>query len=492
MQHKWVSLTIAILIIVTSTVSYAAPWAEPGDRQLRNDIEVLRRHGLISGPTNTWPMPWKQIARHLSKNPDTPLPLYAQQALARVKSKIPSQHKLRRINYKASVKATTQAALIRDFGNPARDDIDTSLSAEKIGGNWAARLQIGYQDGNAGDHLAFDGSYLAFTFGNWALNAGWIDRWWGPGRQNALLLGTNARPMPAIEFMRMEPKAFQSKWLNWIGPWDLRVFVARQEEDRFISHPLILGMRVSFSPLRGLDIGLARSLQICGEGRPCGFKTWGKGLIGFGDIDNTGTLEEPGNQLASIDVAYSLGLFSDIHLKVYSEFTAEDAGEILPVRWAMMYGGSLFGPFGPNGAQWRLTTEYSDTTSKESVFYGPRKTNILYGHHIYKNGYRYKGRTIGHSLDTDTRLISITGTLFAANGWSYGLGYHHADINLDNAGFNIVSVNEEEFHIFEAAVTVLLPLGDIRLELRHQTDSPNTPNRSDGNTALEVNWSKHF
>ena len=81
-MKNWIFI---LIIFIASTLStYSAPWADVGDLSLRNDVEILASNGLITGPTNTWPISWKQITRNLHKADGKELPSYDKRALMRV------------------------------------------------------------------------------------------------------------------------------------------------------------------------------------------------------------------------------------------------------------------------------------------------------------------------------------------------------------------------------------------------------------------------
>ncbi|WP_321389343.1 capsule assembly Wzi family protein [Emcibacter sp.] len=457
--------------------------------QLRNDVEVLAGYGLISGPVMTWPLTWRQITSQLHRADDLELPAYVRMALRRVRAKQP-----REFNASLTMRGTNSPALLRGFGDSARSDVDATVTMELHGDTISAKGAIGYRYSDSGDvtdKVPLDGSYFAKEFGTFQFYVGTIDRWWSTGRESALMLSNNARPMPSIGLMRSEPKAFESKWLSWLGPWDLRVFLARMEEDRYIAHPLVLGIRVKISPIENMELGAMRALQVCGEGRPCGFNTWTDALFG-GPADNTGTLNEPGNQLGGFDFSYSFAVAKDIHLNSYFEFTGEDEGQYLPVKFATLWGASLYGGLGEDGLQWRLTGEYSDTSAKFKIITGKRDFNVFYNHSIYRNGFRYEGRSLGHSLDNDVRLFSLRSEIYGGEGWDASLAWHNAHLNRDDAGYNPVSLSAKKLDIFELSGRLPTAIGQLAVETRYMTDQPDTPDLKKDRFDIELGWRVAF
>jgi len=479
----WWGGAIFSLLMTTGFVQ-ASPWAAVGDMQLRNDVEILARHGVISGPVNTWPISWKQITRNLSRTAEMDLPPYVLGAVMRVKDKVPGEFRV-----SARVQATNNPAIVRGFATTARNDLDTDATLEYNGDSGTTiHLQGGYRKGNGEDYAHLDGSYLSQDLGNWSLYAGAFDRWWGPGRESTLILSNNARPMPSVGLRRIEPKAFETKWLSWMGPWQWDMFVAKMEEERHIPNALIAGMRLSFEPIKNFEVGLTRTMQLCGEGRPCGFNTWTNALIAVGDLDNTGTSSEPGNQLASIDFSYTMGLGSKNNIKFYVEGTAEDEYILVPFQFSRLIGITAFGAYGESGASWRLTAEYTDTADTLVWLFGERKYNVMYEHFIYQTGYRYKDRTLGHSLDNDSKLISVVAQYRDANGWDYTAKYHHAEINVDGRGKNFVSIPSKNIEIFEASAQGDVGFGNIKLDLRYASNGLSSLDNNGSSTSIGIGW----
>ncbi|WP_417319179.1 capsule assembly Wzi family protein [Emcibacter sp.] len=458
--------------------------------QLRNDVEVLAKYGLISGPVMTWPLTWRQITAQLHKADErNDLPAYVRMALMRVQGKIP-----REFHTFLTVRGTNNPALLRGFGHSGRADVDATLSAELHGDTISAKGVVGYRyssDDDVTDKVPLDGSYLAKEWGTFQFYAGVIDRWWSTGRESALMISNNARPMPSVGLMRSEPKPFESKWLSWLGPWDLRVFLARMEEDRTISNPLVMGIRLKISPIENMELGAMRAIQVCGEGRPCGFSTWTDALFG-GPADNTGTLDEPGNQLGGFDFSYSLSLAKDTHLNAYFEFIGEDEGGYLPVKFATLWGASLYSGLGESGLQWRLTGEYSDTSAKFKIITGKRDFNVFYNHSIYNSGFRYEGRSLGHSLDNDVKLYSLRAEVYGSENWEASFAWHSAHLNRDGGGYNPVSASAEKLDIFELSGSLATPFGTASIETRYMNDQPDSPDQREDRFDVEVMWRVGF
>ncbi len=101
------------------------------------------------------------------------------------------------------------------------------------------------------------------------LSLGYMDRWWGPGWDGSLILGTNHRPVPAIAIERQESTPMDVAVLRWLGPWRFVTFMGQLEGDRDYDNALLFGMRIELRPLPSLQIAASRTAQWCGDGRPC-------------------------------------------------------------------------------------------------------------------------------------------------------------------------------------------------------------------------------
>jgi len=280
-----------------------------------------------------------------------------------------------------------------------------------------------------GDEIRPDGTYVGAALGNWMLTAGWQERWWGPGRDGSLILSNNARPAPGITIQRNNSTPFKTKWLSWMGPWTLTSFMEQLDDERVINNTWLWGFRGSIRPLRGLEIGLSRAAMWCGDDRPCELKTFLRVLNGN---DNSGANvepeDEPGNQLAGFDIRWTLP--RQIPLALYLQWIAEDTkrtGASFRL-WSRQVGLEYWGTIG--GVSHRTHIEVADSASRlGGVGEQAQSPNVAYNHHIYQTGYRYNGRSIGHSADNDTLSYSIGSTLVQSAGHSWNFSLRYMELN---------------------------------------------------------------
>src|SRR3546814_7191841 len=69
---RWAFLLASIMTI--SLPAMASPWIEPGDAQVREDVERLQAARIINGPINAWPLPWATLTDLAAAAEDSQFP----------------------------------------------------------------------------------------------------------------------------------------------------------------------------------------------------------------------------------------------------------------------------------------------------------------------------------------------------------------------------------------------------------------------------------
>ena len=485
---KSLCIAASIVTMLSISSSNASPWASPGDSSLRSDVELLAHHGLISGPVNSWPMSWKQITRDFYKADSMTLPTYVSHAFNRVRNKTPGE-----VNIKTKAYYATKVQSFRGFEDEARSKVEIKGTAEVNLDSASLHIEARYNDN---ENFNLDGSYLSQEIGNWSAYVGTVNRWWGPGQETTTMLSTNARPMPSIGIRRVTSEPFKTKWLSWMGPWDAEIFVSKMEKNRHVPEPIFVGMRLNFEPIKNFEVGLARTLMLCGERRPCNFKSWSNGLIAIGDLDNAtsaeGFIEQPGNQLAMINLSYSFSLKENMNVKIYAEGTAEDVIIFLPYTYTRLLGVSFYGPMSDGGDQYRITAEASDSTGSLVWFYGEHRKRIMYRHSIYKTGYRYHDKVIGSTIDSDSLYFSLKASLLKSTGWEYSLKYQNILINMDSSYVNQLSPHRERINSLGLNIIAQTNWGKFQLDGNLMDNNINTPLEDKVNFIFGLKWSIGF
>jgi len=334
-------LSLAVYLL-SAAQAFAAPQAQPGDVGLRHDIQVLADYGAISGPITTWPLSWDALLMDLEKiqSEDVVLPNAVLPTFQRVLARAQWETRRGAHSIVGRVSGAEEPLQIRSFSNTPRERGEIGAGYSWFGDHLSIDLNVAYVDEPAdGEDVRADGSQIGVNLGNWTVAASTMDRWWGPGWDGSLILSNNARPIPSLTIGRNRTQAFKSKWLSWIGPWDVNLIFGQLEKERAIPNAQLLGMRVNFRPLKSLEIGISRTATWCGDGRPCDLDTFGKILIGQDNLGDDGaTFEnEPSNQLAGFDLRWTNFWFGT-PVSIYAQMIGEDEAGGFPSRYLGQFG----------------------------------------------------------------------------------------------------------------------------------------------------------
>jgi len=434
--------SLAFLSLFFLNASFSAPWVNPDDLALRNDIQSLADAGIITAPVTTYPLMWNAIKDDILSANIGLLNDKNLQALNHVRYNFKYASTNQNI-IKKSVYLASNPNRFTSYGNDNFDQGNIRLSDEFFVGNLAGKLQVNSRIGlddtpnlNQGSDINLDGSYLAYKLGNWVLSAGAIERWWGPGIDTNLIMTTNARPLPAISITRDKSNAFETPWLSWIGPWTLTAQIAQLEKKRTVPNALIWSTRGTFRPLRGLEIGVSWSIQWGGEGQPGSIKDFFKILSGGTEcVTGEATCDSElhtklGNQIAGYDIRWSDTVLN-LPYAVYFQTIGEDASPNgLVTDKAIMYG--IESRFTLFNQRIFANLEYTDTQVACGNS-GSTYLNCFYEHgDIYHSGYRYNRRTIGSTYDNDAQSLVATFLIQTTNGNSWQFKFRKANLNTDN------------------------------------------------------------
>ncbi len=423
-------LLTTIVCCWLSVQAQAEPWSGPGDTRLRNDLQLLNDTGMTNLPLTAWPIPWGDINNSTAGLDVSRLSRQVQDAYLRVRQRAREEMFSGAVNYRFGAAAASEPRIIRSFEHTPREEGEVGVGLSWVGSRFAVNLNAALVDMPLdGDEVRPDGTYIGAAIGNWMLSAGWQERWWGPGRDGSMILSTNARPLPSIGIQRNLSIASMSKWFRWMGPWTLTSFMGLLDDERVIDDGLLWGIRGSFRPTRGLEIGLSRTAQWCGTDRDCSLKAFLRVLNGNDNRGANVDLEdEPGNQLAGIDVRWALP--RQLPVALYMQWIAEDTrrtGAQLH-QWLEQVGVEYWGVTG--GVSHRTHFEIADTSCRRgSLGEGSVVSNCAYNNSIFQTGFRYKGRSIGHPMDGDGRSYSLGSTWVQPAGHTWSFSLRRIEIN---------------------------------------------------------------
>src|SRR3546814_4699933 len=124
----------------------------------------------------------------------------------------------------------------------------------------------------------------------------------------------------------------------------------------------------------------------------------------------------------------------------------EDSINGWPGKASYLAGASLAGYSASMGADWQVMGEIADTRGRLNGGNTP-DDNRTYDHGTHRDGYRYRGHTLGHSLDNQAILYSLAGFVVDRDNWRWRAALHRAELNqLDLPTGNTVSRTAEDVH----------------------------------------------
>ena len=491
---------LAVTVLFSSQL-IASPWIDASDLFLRHHIQQLADAGVITAPVTTYPLMWGAINNDLLKANSKSLSPKLSNSYANV------LHYYQRamnndFNHQVKVGLASNPKRFTGFGDTHHQKGQLQLSSEYIGSFWAAKLstQLRYKP-QGGQTLTFDNSYLAATYGNWIIRAGAIPQWWGPGWDSSLIMSNNARPLPALSLSRNNSAAFETPWLNWIGPWTFTAQMAKMESSRHVPNALLWSTRATIRPLNQLEIGASWSIQWGGQGQPNSIKDFLKAATsqevcanGAASCDAS-MHTKIGNQLAGFDIRWSDSLFG-IPFSVYGQTIGEDAVKyIKPADKAYTFGIDTV-------VQWqqlpiRIFVEYTET----QVACGADKNslNCYYEHGTYYTGYRYHQKSLGTSYDNDAKIVTLGLLVQSSSGHSWHSKVRVGKLNSDNrdrfpnnpeSGNTVTKIAEE---IVQLELQYQLPLFNGLLSLGADASHSTFQQKSADNTFnADISWQYRY
>jgi len=254
------------------------------------------------------------------------------------------------------------------------------------------QLRYTYFHGEGGD----DGNRLLDTslevgYRYFAVQAGRISTWYGPGRHGALVFTNNAAPYFGVRIHNPEPIPMTGRF-RFLGNVQYGFFAARMEKQDQYSHSILVGTRLAARPAGWLEFGFSRALHYGGAGRSDDLSEF------FTDYFGNNDPSDRSNSLAGFDITLTLP-FPLQPVQAYWESAVEDSSHVghIFLPWASR-GGHLYGLYFPKVlgvSRLDLRAEYADT------FSGEAKGDNWYGHSAYPH--RYRGEILGHAMGGSSR-----------------------------------------------------------------------------------------
>jgi hypothetical protein len=404
---------------------------EAGNERLRDDLQWLADRGVIRLSTSAWPLPLDAIESALA-GARANLSTADRDALAAVQAEL-ARHRAA-FGAGVALRANTASVPAYGFDAPVRGKADASAWVQASRGNLAGRLEA---------HKLFDpltsrqaqgnleGSYVAGQWGGQVLYAGQLAHWWGPGQDGSLIWSNAALAIPGFGMKRAQERAFETRWLSWLGPWSYEVFAGRMVHNRLVNGTRVFSLRLQAQPLPGLEIAASRLIQ------------WG-GAIGDnsprGLVDALlGRSNEPtdvNNEIAGFEARYTW-LPGGNPLTLYGQFIGEDEAGLRPTDYLSQAGLQFKHTLVGSRLQWHV--EAADTMSARLFGLRTGAPRIAYRHFQYLDGMYHEGLPIAHFIGGDGRANSIglsVTPMQNAYRLRYSFRFIHATVNPDSDAIN--------------------------------------------------------
>ena len=424
-----------------ASVPYTPSWA------VRHQLQLLADHANLALPLGHWPLPLAAVQEAVSRLPQD-LPA-ADVDLVHARAAVQRELQQRRDAASLTLQLRQQAEGVPGYDENYTPGSSVQLTSEE------KRLQLGHVSlagrlgvraeassngidnhstgwGTEGRYQArLQDSAAVLGWGGWQVQAFSQRFWWGPGWQNSLVASHNAPAWNGVGLQRSSVRESDSQWLNWMGPWNLDVFVAQAQDPRVaVVQPvgyLFSGARMTLQPQPWLQIGLSRGMQVGGEGRPTGARNFVKAFFGQEVNQNPGDPADTSSQIAGYDLRVRCPLAWG-GCAAYAQWIGEDAAgnPPLPSKFMKMVG--LESTYGQG--RYRVFAEYADTNHPLETGGG---TAPAYGNRYYPQGYTHGGRWIGSAFGGGSKVTTLgwmdaqsqrvlklhSGTVL----WSVGSGY---------------------------------------------------------------------
>lgn len=397
------------------SVPYMPSW------QARHYLEQLADEAGLQITTTHWPLPAAAVQDALDDLPADLSPTLAE-SKRYVSAEIRQQ--LDRGSVTAQLRNRAEAPV--GYGEnytPGSSLRLSSAAGEFVSGNLAAKiglrveenpdsLQTVFKSGlgkESRNQLKLDDTALVTGFAGINVQAFAHQNWWGPGWESSLINGSNIPPWTGVGFQRSAVKPSASKWLSWMGPWTLEMFVARAQDPVLVANQpegyYFIGQRLTLKPLSWLEIGLTRDTQTGGAGRASGisdilnqaFTTGGEHSF------QSSTQQDTSNGVAGYDVR--LNCPRSVRCAAYMQWMGEDSSgqSHLPNSFMTLEGMDWWSASGRD----RVFAEYMQTYTDSFPWNITKYVGQGYRNWSYPQGFTNGGRWIGSSFGGDARILTL-------------------------------------------------------------------------------------
>lgn len=390
----WVVCSLCLLTFN----SEGADWRDEG-------IDRLILAAGVSYPINTRPLQPQEIGlilQQIEKNKGTAQwNKTLEILLAKLKQDLQETKQARVF---LSVVDDNNSSFPNNYGEGYQQGINLSTDIRMYGRFYDIRPQLKLNRNDVTANLKW--GYLNYSKWNTTIQAGRIPHWWGPGHSGAWLLTTNAQTFDQIRIANQ-----QAVLLPWLGKSKLEFILGRLSKQIInynnngspttkIEKPRLIGLRFDCSPNRYMEFGIGETCMLSGrEGLK--IKDYLQAIFPGDDTTIQETISGPiTNRIASIDTTFRLPI-NYRYLKgaeIYWEYGGEDGNPTNLGFQFLSAPANLFGLYLDTGAM-DMRIEYAEDED-DSV--------IWYTHGNFTEGYRHKGKILGHHMNGKSWYLRVT------------------------------------------------------------------------------------
>ena len=181
MSNKILFSILLIFLFSPINLFSSEIWLEPKDELLVKKFEFYSNNLNHSLDSTSYPI---SRAKLKTTSSDKLLEIYS------------SRNNFRN---KFSINYSNNIFSIRNISDTNRYEKSVSLERTFENNSTAGKLSVIKSiSSNSEDEYLFSGTHLSTIIGNSVLGIGFIERWWGPGNDNSLILSNYSDPQPGI------------------------------------------------------------------------------------------------------------------------------------------------------------------------------------------------------------------------------------------------------------------------------------------------------
>jgi hypothetical protein len=255
-----------------------------------------------------------------------------------------------------------------------------------------SQLALNY-DGYSNFNL--DGSYFQYTNGIATYGVGAVNRNWSFSGRTSLILSHNARPSKSI-YIKLKNE-FDRDWLSTEANWSFEIFNGIIKGALNNSKSMLLGLRATLTPIKGLNFEIVQTSQWGGKGYNSDISALGAAIL----FDTNESSNSNINKMSGFGVSYSIPS-NTIPLRIYGQAIGEDEAGNLP---------SCYGYLA--GIEWtNAKIKHQTTVGIEAIDTRVDKTangncgaNTMYNNNTY--AYANYGSNMGAAIGTEGTSLEL-------------------------------------------------------------------------------------